>query len=172
MLYTTLRFRSALVHARHHLSARRTSGRDVTHERRDRLVIKSSGRIYFLRTADIDWCEAAGNYVRLQGDLRYRRRGFDRRVRHEHQAERSTGSPYQTSVLSDRAVALVDAGFLVSWRLFNRSQAAFVGAESSLSGRGADRDAGEHGIGSTVGAHTPGRLSDSLIKPRPPGVIA
>ncbi len=32
---------------------------------RDRLVIKSSGRIYFVRTRDIDWCEAAGNYVRL-----------------------------------------------------------------------------------------------------------
>jgi two-component system LytT family response regulator len=28
-------------------------------------VIKSSGRIYFIRTRDIDWCEAAGNYVRL-----------------------------------------------------------------------------------------------------------
>jgi two-component system, LytTR family, response regulator len=34
-------------------------------ERRDRLVIKSSGRIYFVRIQDIDWCEAAGNYVRL-----------------------------------------------------------------------------------------------------------
>ena len=32
---------------------------------RDRLVIKSSGRIYFVPTADIDWCEAEGNYVRL-----------------------------------------------------------------------------------------------------------
>jgi two-component system LytT family response regulator len=28
-------------------------------------VIKSSGRIYFVRTRDIDWCEASGNYVRL-----------------------------------------------------------------------------------------------------------
>jgi two-component system LytT family response regulator len=34
-------------------------------ERRDRLVIKSSGRIYFVRIQDIDWCEASGNYVRL-----------------------------------------------------------------------------------------------------------
>src|SRR4029077_9183360 len=33
--------------------------------RRDRLVIKSSGRIYFIRIQDIDWCEASGNYVRL-----------------------------------------------------------------------------------------------------------
>ena len=27
--------------------------------------MKSSGRIYFVRTADIDWCEAEGNYVRV-----------------------------------------------------------------------------------------------------------
>jgi two-component system LytT family response regulator len=32
---------------------------------RDRILIKSSGRIYFVRTSDIDWCEAAGNYIRL-----------------------------------------------------------------------------------------------------------
>ena len=32
---------------------------------RDRLVVRSSGRVYFVRTADIDWCEAAGNYVSL-----------------------------------------------------------------------------------------------------------
>jgi two-component system LytT family response regulator len=31
----------------------------------ERLVIKSSGRIYFVRIADIDWCEAAGNYIRV-----------------------------------------------------------------------------------------------------------
>jgi two-component system LytT family response regulator len=31
----------------------------------DRLVVKSGGRIYFVRTDDIDWIEAAGNYVRL-----------------------------------------------------------------------------------------------------------
>jgi len=29
----------------------------------ERLVIKASGRIYFLETADIDWIEAEGNYV-------------------------------------------------------------------------------------------------------------
>ena len=28
-------------------------------------MIKSSGRIYFVRIQDIDWCEASGNYVRL-----------------------------------------------------------------------------------------------------------
>jgi len=31
----------------------------------DRLVIKSSGRVFFLRVEELDWIEAAGNYVRL-----------------------------------------------------------------------------------------------------------
>jgi two-component system LytT family response regulator len=31
----------------------------------DRVVIKSAGRVFFLRTDDIDWIEAAGNYLRL-----------------------------------------------------------------------------------------------------------
>ena len=31
----------------------------------DRLVIKSGGRVFFLRTQEIDWIEAAGNYVKL-----------------------------------------------------------------------------------------------------------
>jgi len=31
----------------------------------DRLVIKSSGRVFFLKVEEIDWIEAAGNYVRL-----------------------------------------------------------------------------------------------------------
>jgi len=31
----------------------------------DRLVVKSGGRLFFLRTEEIDWVEAAGNYVRL-----------------------------------------------------------------------------------------------------------
>jgi two-component system LytT family response regulator len=33
--------------------------------RHGRLIVKSSGRLFFLRTEDIDWVEAAGNYVRL-----------------------------------------------------------------------------------------------------------
>lgn len=33
--------------------------------RTDRLVVKSGGRLYFLRADEIDWIEAAGNYVRL-----------------------------------------------------------------------------------------------------------
>lgn len=31
----------------------------------ERLVIKSSGRVFFLRAEEIDWIEAAGNYLRL-----------------------------------------------------------------------------------------------------------
>ena len=28
-------------------------------------MIKASGRIHFVRMADIDWCDASGNYVRV-----------------------------------------------------------------------------------------------------------
>ena len=31
----------------------------------ERLVLKSGGRVFFLRVEEIDWIEAAGNYVRL-----------------------------------------------------------------------------------------------------------
>jgi two-component system LytT family response regulator len=31
----------------------------------DRLVVRSGGRVFFLRTSEIDWIEAASNYVRL-----------------------------------------------------------------------------------------------------------
>ena len=31
----------------------------------ERLTVKAAGRIYFLKTADIDWVEAAGNYLRV-----------------------------------------------------------------------------------------------------------
>lgn len=64
--FSAERFKAALTHARQHLTRRRVTGAPLPSlERRDRLVIKSSGRIYFVRTHDIDWCEAAGNYVRL-----------------------------------------------------------------------------------------------------------
>jgi two-component system LytT family response regulator len=33
--------------------------------RSERLVVKAGGRVVFLRTEDIDWVEASGNYVRL-----------------------------------------------------------------------------------------------------------
>jgi two-component system, LytTR family, response regulator len=77
--FSAERFKSALTHARQHIAKRQatTVGRQLMAllpelqrpsldgGRRDRLVIKSSGRIYFVRIQDIDWCEAAGNYVRL-----------------------------------------------------------------------------------------------------------
>jgi len=73
--FSAERFRSALGHAREHVSRRRKMAlgeepglRTRAHEhgpRRNRLMIKSSGRIHFVRMADIDWCEAAGNYVRV-----------------------------------------------------------------------------------------------------------
>jgi two-component system LytT family response regulator len=31
----------------------------------ERIIIKSGGRVYFVRTEEIDWIEAAGNYLRL-----------------------------------------------------------------------------------------------------------
>jgi two-component system LytT family response regulator len=74
--FSAQRFKSALSHARDQLAQRQatTLGRQLLAwlpdiRRRDasadRLVVKSSGRVYFVRTADIDWCEAAGNYVCL-----------------------------------------------------------------------------------------------------------
>jgi two-component system, LytTR family, response regulator len=72
--FSAERFRAALGHAREHVAKRRaavglppngiTSPRDQG-QRRHRLMIKSGGRIHFVRTSDIDWCEAAGNYVRM-----------------------------------------------------------------------------------------------------------
>ena len=64
--FSAERLRAALVHARSHVAARRadpSASRERT--RRDRLMVKSGGRIHVIRTADIDWCEASGNYVGL-----------------------------------------------------------------------------------------------------------
>src|SRR6266852_2712102 len=73
--FSAERLKSALAHARAQLAQRRatTIGRELLDlipeirrpsPGRDRLVVRSSGRIYFVRTSEIDWCEAAGNYVR------------------------------------------------------------------------------------------------------------
>jgi two-component system LytT family response regulator len=78
------RFQETLKHAREALDHRRAGdlgrrllalvhdikpeqqGQERTpQERLDRLVVKSGGRVFFLRTDEIDWIEAAGNYVRL-----------------------------------------------------------------------------------------------------------
>jgi two-component system LytT family response regulator len=69
--FSAERFRSALGHAREHVTQRRKIGssppspQDRDSARRNRLMIKSSGRIHFVRMGDIDWCEAQGNYVRV-----------------------------------------------------------------------------------------------------------
>lgn len=70
------RFQQTLQHARAHLERRRAGDlgkrlmalvQDIKPEpqKLDRLVVKSGGRVFFLRTEDIVWIEAAGNYVRL-----------------------------------------------------------------------------------------------------------
>jgi two-component system, LytTR family, response regulator len=71
------RFQQTLKHAREALD-RRIAGdlgrrllalvHDVKPEqqdRLDRLIVKSGGRVFFVRTDEIDWIEASGNYVRL-----------------------------------------------------------------------------------------------------------
>ena len=72
--FSSDRFRAALGHAREHLAKRRSSPAapdtaaapsEATAGRRNRLMVKSGGRIHFVRTADLDWCEASGNYVRM-----------------------------------------------------------------------------------------------------------
>jgi two-component system LytT family response regulator len=77
------RFQQTLKHAREALDHRRAgdlgrrllalvsdikpgqAGGPAAPDRMDRLVVKSGGRVFFLRTDEIDWIEAAGNYVRL-----------------------------------------------------------------------------------------------------------
>src|SRR5215216_3904611 len=68
------RMRDALVHAKAHLSQRKSREMDrrldalikdikAQPKHIKRLAIKSSGRIVFLMTDEIDWIESAGNYV-------------------------------------------------------------------------------------------------------------
>jgi two-component system LytT family response regulator len=72
------RFQSALKRIRRQMDSQETGdlGRrllalvkdlksDQRPSRSDRLVVKSGGRLFFLRADEIDWVEAAGNYVRL-----------------------------------------------------------------------------------------------------------
>jgi two-component system LytT family response regulator len=70
------RFGKAIERVREHLRHAKTGEldqrllallNDIKEERKtlDRLVIKSAGRVFFLKTDEISWIEAAGNYVRL-----------------------------------------------------------------------------------------------------------
>jgi two-component system LytT family response regulator len=75
--FSAERFRSALTHVRHQLPQRQGAAGGSPDppagqhsgaprpERHNRLIIKSSGRIHFVRIQDVDWCEASGNYVSL-----------------------------------------------------------------------------------------------------------
>jgi two-component system LytT family response regulator len=70
------RFRQSLARVRQQLEHR--TGGDLerrlialvqdlkpAHARVDRFVVKSGGRVFFVRNDEIDWIEAAGNYVKL-----------------------------------------------------------------------------------------------------------
>ena len=70
------RFEKALERARSQVNRDRTSLIDARlvslleglHEERkypERLIVKSGGRVFFVRTEDIDWVEASGNYVKI-----------------------------------------------------------------------------------------------------------
>jgi two-component system LytT family response regulator len=70
------RFEKALDRARGHLNLDKTNGLDPRlvslleelHEERkysERLIVKSGGRVFFVRTEEIDWVEASGNYVKI-----------------------------------------------------------------------------------------------------------
>ena len=91
--FSSMRFRATLAHARDQLHRRRAGelGRKLltlaptlwerpegserpdnvdradrpNGNRPERLLVRSAGRVHFVRTAEIEWCEAAGNYVRL-----------------------------------------------------------------------------------------------------------
>ncbi|MEJ7708689.1 MAG: LytTR family DNA-binding domain-containing protein [Pyrinomonadaceae bacterium] len=70
------RFSKALKRAKQQIQQRRDGEIDqrlmsllahvkIEHEYLERIVIKSVGRVFFLKTDEIDWIEAEGNYVRL-----------------------------------------------------------------------------------------------------------
>jgi two-component system LytT family response regulator len=71
------RFRQALARARQQITNRQNGGEverrlaaivedlKPAKAKTDRFVVKSGGRIFFVRTGEIDWIEAAGNYVKL-----------------------------------------------------------------------------------------------------------
>jgi two-component system LytT family response regulator len=64
------RVRTELAHMETDALARRvlelaSTYRGERHVQGDRLVVKSAGRVSFLKTREIDWIEAAGNYLKL-----------------------------------------------------------------------------------------------------------
>jgi two-component system LytT family response regulator len=74
--FTRSRFKQALVRVREHLKQRQTGElnrqlRALLDEMRaharpsDRLAVKTSGKVVFIKTSELDWIEAADNYVNL-----------------------------------------------------------------------------------------------------------
>ena len=72
--YDDVRFAAALERAKESVNRRRTDAVDnrltrliehIEGEGRDRILLKSSGEIIFLKTAEIDWIEAEGDYVKF-----------------------------------------------------------------------------------------------------------
>ena len=70
------RIKRAVARAREHIEHKRIGNiddrlnaliADIRGEKKflDRLVVKAVGRVFFLKTDEIDWIEAAGNYVKL-----------------------------------------------------------------------------------------------------------
>lgn len=70
------RLHRAVAHAREQIESRRIGQlderlasliKDLKADKKylERLVVKSVGRVFFLKTDEIDWIEAAGNYVKL-----------------------------------------------------------------------------------------------------------
>lgn len=81
--FSEARFRESVAHVRQHLQHQRATALgqqilemmpEVGHaglpavpvpRAPQRIAVKGGGRVYFVKTADIDWCEAAGNYACL-----------------------------------------------------------------------------------------------------------
>jgi two-component system, LytTR family, response regulator len=70
------RLHRAVTHAREHIENKKRGNfderlvsliADLKSEKKylERLVVKSVGRVFFLKTDEIDWIEAAGNYLKL-----------------------------------------------------------------------------------------------------------
>ncbi|MFH2002481.1 MAG: LytTR family DNA-binding domain-containing protein [Planctomycetota bacterium] len=88
---------------------------DVRTERRanDRILIKSEGKIFFLSTQEIDWVEAAGNYMRLHAG-------------NEIHLMRETMSGMETRLPSDLFVR-IHRSTMVNFNRIKEMQPAFSG---------------------------------------------
>jgi two-component system, LytTR family, response regulator len=67
--FSDQRFETAWAHAREQVLRLRQNG-NHPHPFADRLVVKTDGRITFLKVADIDWIEANGDYAKIHCEQR------------------------------------------------------------------------------------------------------